>query len=127
MLKKAWRIILWIIFFILIAAIVFLLLPLNTTTMNSHNTLLEVPQLLMIRDDNDHTFSAKSIRSTVALKKDMDKIITKLEKITCNNHDYYYDRTNDYTIIEYGIVKQFILNNLWIDYAVGNYCLNLKT
>lgn len=85
------------------------------------STTLTVPRLSFFKEECC-MFSAtfKSFRSKNSLQKELDKIIEKYEKKTCNNKTIYYDSANEITIYEYGVKSGFPFNTYYINYDKVN-------
>lgn len=68
-------------------------------------------------------FSAnfKSFRSKYSLEKELNNIMDKYEKRTCNSKIYYYDKVNNITITDYGVKLGFLINSFYITYDKGDY------
>lgn len=61
-------------------------------------------------------------RSYSSLKKEMNNILSNYEIIDCDGKKYYYNREEDYTIIDYSIEDEKIFNKVYITYGKGNSC-----
>lgn len=68
--------------------------------------------------------SFKSFRSIYILDKELDTIMNRYEKKTCGDRIYYYNKVNDITISEYGILVGFPLNKFYIVYEFGELSKN---
>lgn len=111
-------IIIGIIIFILMLGIKYI--PFGTHYTTKTIGKLEIPRLSVLKEECC-MFSAtfKSFRSTYILKEELNKIMDKYEKISCNNKIYYYDKENDITIYEYDVETKFPLNEFYINYDKG--------
>ena len=54
----------------------------------------------------------------------IDRYLNTLDKIECNNENYYYDKNKNFTIIQYRINNDGIgfVNTIYISYSDGNIC-----
>ncbi len=121
--KKA--IIFSIVVILLVSILILKFVPLGTKKefMGASLISLEIPKLSSI-DSECCMYSAtfKTLRSSTIIKKELDKIMDKYEKVTCNDQEYYYDHSQDVTITEYGVDSGLILSKFYITYTKGNYC-----
>ena len=87
---------------------------------------LDVPKLSTL-DNECCTYKAefKSFRSTVSLKKELEKNIKNNYKLECNNGKYHYSIKDDVTIKDYGVKSGFIMNYFYIEYEKGNLCFEV--
>ena len=84
---------------------------------------LEVPKMSVVESECC-TYSAtfKTLRGAKIVKKELDDIMNKYEKISCNGSVYYYDRLKNITIENYSIEESFLFSKFKIDYQRGNIC-----
>lgn len=95
------------------------------TVMGASLISLEVPKLSSVKSECClYSATFKSISSVSVLEEELENIISKYYKITCDNNTYYYNMTDDITITEYGVDSGFIFNTFYINYSKGNYCNN---
>ena len=68
----------------------------------------------------------KTLKQPDTVEVFIDNYLTTFEKIDCNEKTYYYNKKNDYTILNYSINNDGIgfLNTIYINYYVGKYCDN---
>lgn len=84
---------------------------------------LEVPKMARVKSEccsYSATFSC--ISSVSIIEEELENIMSKYQKISCNGKEYYYNAFEDITILEYSIESGFIYNTFKIDYTKGNYC-----
>lgn len=93
------------------------------TFMGASLITLEVPKLSSI-DSECCLYSAtfKTLRGASVIEKELDGIMETYEKIICEDKTYYYNRSQNVTISEYGVKKGLIFNKFYINYSKGNYC-----
>lgn len=103
--------------------ILFLEIPFGRTIYitKENNKVLEIPNFVKFKEEKPNVVKFTSIKSKVALQKDINKILDKYQKIACDNTTYYYNEEKDYTISKY-IIKKKWLNEIYIYYAEGNTC-----
>lgn len=117
---------------IIIVAVVLILLfisikviPLGTREMMMGASLIriEVPKLSSL-DSECCSYEAtfKSLRGMSSLKKDLDKIMSKYEKIYCNGETYYYDKNNNITYKQYELSSGLFFSKYKISYVRNNIC-----
>jgi len=117
-----------VILVVLISAFLILkFVPLGTkqSMMGASIVSLEVPKLSRVKSEccsYEATFS--SISSVGVLEKQLEDIMAKYIKVSCNGKTYYYNGFENITITEYGVESGFIFNTFYINYSRGNYCNN---
>lgn len=95
----------------------------GTKTINlSSETKIEVPKYIFLTKQNENQIIMKTIRSYNNVKKEVNSILENYNKISCNNKTYYYNKSQDYTIIKSEIKDYIILSSVTIKYEIGNYC-----
>ena len=91
-------------------------------TDGSQTVELGVPKLSFLKKENDRSYSYKNIRGNKILKKEVNAFLNTLEKTKCNNTTYYYDKENDFTIIEYSVKNNVLYNTISYQIRYGDYC-----
>lgn len=91
-------------------------------TEGSQTVELGVPKLSFLKKENDRSYSYKNIRGNKILKKEVNAFLNTLEKTKCNNTTYYYDKENDFTIIEYSVKNNVLYNTISYQIRYGDYC-----
>ena len=91
-------------------------------TDGSQTVELGVPKLSFLKKENDRSYSYKNIRGNKILKKEVNDFLNTLEKTKCNNTTYYYDKENDFTIIEYSVKNNILYNTISYQIRYGDYC-----
>ena len=91
-------------------------------TDGSKTVELGIPKLSFLKKENDRSYSYKNIRGNKVLKKEVNDFLNTLEKIKCNNTTYYYDKENDFTIIEYSVKNNIVYNTISYQIRYGDYC-----
>lgn len=122
--------ILIIVFALVVLYLIFRVLPFGFTlksyTYNvsdgKQTVKLGVPRLSFMSKVNDRSYAYKNIRGNHVLKNEVKDYLNTLEKIECNDTTYYYDKKNDFTVIDYGIKNNILYNTISYDVRYGNYC-----
>lgn len=91
-------------------------------TDGSQTVELGVPKLSFLKKENDRSYSYKNIRGNKIIKKEIKAFLNTLEKAKCNNTTYYYDKENDFTIIEYFVQNNILYNTISYQIRYGDYC-----
>lgn len=119
-----------VIFIILcIVVMIMLMIPYGTSfyISDASGVILEVPKFVISKEECcNYSASFTTIRSSWALKKDLEAMIDKYEPLNCDDKIYYYNREKDYTITDYGVIERKIFNEVFITYGKGNSC-DIKT
>lgn len=69
---------------------------------NSSNTL-KIPKFSYLKNIDDSNITFNSFISASSLKKELNQIIKKSEKIICNNKEFYYNKNSYITIMNYQV------------------------
>ena len=87
---------------------------------------LGVPKFSFMMQNNDENYSYKNFRGKEVLENEVNDYLKTLKPITCNDTVYYYDKSNNTTVIDYSVRSNLIYST--ISYAVknGNYCDTFK-
>lgn len=115
---------------IIVVILIFLIIglkfiPFGTKKMVMGASLIsiEVPKLSSL-DSECCSYQAtfKSIRSENSLRKDLDNIMSKYKKISCNDKVYYYDELNNITYEQYEFSSGLFFNTYKLSYTRNNIC-----
>lgn len=87
---------------------------------------LGIPKLSFIKKLNDRSYSFKNIRGEKVLKKEVTAFLNTLDKQKCNHTIYYYDKENDFTIVDYEIKNNFLYHTISYEVRYGSYCYQQK-
>ena len=84
--------------------------------------VLEIPNLVKFKEEvSASEVKFQTLRSKWGLQKDINKFLSKYQKINCDGKTYYYNEEKDFTVSRYEIKKKW-LNEISIYYAIGNTC-----
>lgn len=122
--KKIRRILLGIAISCLVLAIL-LMIPYGVSTYKSgaSNKILDVPKFMKPKEECcNYSITFSSPRSVWALKKDVEKIISRYDRLNCDGKNYYYNAKENYTVTEYGVHRGIFLNQVYFTYGIGNSC-----
>lgn len=92
----------------------------------SQNVDICVPKLSFMKKENDKSYSYKNIRGNKLLNKEIKSYLNTLSKIECNQTTYYYDKKNDFTIVNYSVKNHILYNTISYEVRYGNYCSTIK-
>jgi len=123
--KKNQKLILILITAIIVGYVVFTYLPLGLQKYKSegNNITFNIPSFSIFEEECCMTSANfKSIRNTYSIKKEIEKELENYEKLNCDNKTYYYDRKQDFTIVEYNVENGFIFNKFNITFSKGEFC-----
>ena len=87
---------------------------------------LGIPRLSFMAKENDKSYSYKNLRGQKVLEKEIKDYLNTLEKRNCNNTKYYYDKENDFTIIDYSVENHFFYHTISYDVRYKDYCFQNK-
>ncbi len=119
--KKIFWIVAIVILILIIIGIKFIPFGSKSYSNEKMSSTLTIPRLSFFKEECC-MFSATfiSFRSKDSLQKELDKIVEKYEKKTCNNKTIYYDSINEITIYEYGVKEGLLFNTYYINYDKVN-------
>lgn len=85
-----------------------------------------IPKTSFLLKENNGSFSIKNFRSAHTIKSEIKDYLKELEYKTCNNTIYYYNKKDDFSIIEYSVKDNILFST--ISYHVRNkdYCYTTK-
>lgn len=92
-----------------------------------NNISIPIPKYSYYRNTSgieEYTTKLKTLKSSDEVNILIDKYLITLDKIECHNNIYYYDKKNDFTILQYRINNDGVglINTIYITYSKGNYC-----
>lgn len=112
---------------VLILGIKFIPFGTKNNFMGASLVNLEIPKLSSIKSECCmYSATFKTFRGTSVIKKELDSIMAKYEKTTCEGKTYYYNKEENVTISEYGVKSGLLQNTFYINYSKGNYCDEVK-
>ena len=80
--------------------------------------ILGVPRLSFLGRENDRSYSYKNVRGNNVLKKEVKDYLNTLKKVKCNDTTYYYDKDNNFTVINYSIKNNILYNTITYDVEI---------
>jgi len=85
-----------------------------------------IPKLSFMKKNNDYSYSYKNLRNSTVLEKEIKDYLKTLNYSTCNDTIYYYNKEDNFSIIEYSAKNNFIYST--ISYAIvdNDYCYTQK-
>lgn len=90
--------------------------------LNDSKKMLNIPKLSFNLEESElYKAEFTSFKSIFSLERELNSIMQKYEKRTCNNKTIYYDKSQDITITDYGVSRGIILNSFYIEYVIGSY------
>ena len=116
--------------FVVLIVIIFVFLgikfiPLGTKKARLGATLItiDVPKLSSLKDECcEYEATFTTIRGEKVIKKELESIMSKYQKVYCNGDTYYYDFNNNITYTKYEIISGLFSNTFKITYVKGNIC-----
>ena len=126
--------ILAILFLIIITFLFMLLLAFNKTFFKTNydleffeNASIPIPRFSYYRGTGGmegYTTKLKTLKQPDEVNILIDSYLNRLEKITCDEKIYYYNKIQDFTIMQYNINNDGIgfVNTIYIGYCDGKCC-----
>lgn len=100
-------------------------LSLKIPAMSFYNKKIKHKNNFISDKGNIYTIQFKNFRSKYTIEKELKKILDKYEIKECNNNKIYYNKNDDFTIINYKINKGFLFNTFYIEVLKGNTNINI--
>lgn len=86
-------------------------------TILSNNTTFELPKLSFdIHTSENKILNFKTFRSKTIIEAELISLLNQYDKYRCNSKEYYYDKQNNLTIMNYKFVNSHYLNQVQIEY-----------
>ncbi len=104
---------------------ILIMYPYGTTNYKSEASgkILDIPRYSKLKEECCmFNVSFTSIRSATILKHELSDIINSYQKLSCDGKNYYYNKSEDYTVTDYGVKRGIIFNEIYITYGMGNSC-----
>lgn len=99
------------------------------TTINyKHNVVtpqqiqLGIPKLSFMMKNRDYSYSYKNLRSSEVVENELKKYLKTLDNLTCNNTVYYYNKEDNYSIIDYSVKDNFLYSTISYSIIYDDYC-----
>ena len=88
------------------------------------NEIIEIaiPKFSFGFKENSEITTYKNIRSKKVLTREMNEVLEKYKKISCNDKEYYYNEDKNFTLLEYRLENKIFYNLIIIKYELDNYC-----
>jgi hypothetical protein len=102
-----------------------LIIPYGTRIYKSEASgkFLDIPRFSKLSEECcNYSATFKSLRSANSIRAELKKIVSKYEVLDCDGTSYYYNKDEDYTIIDYGVKRGLFFNTFYITYGSGNSC-----
>lgn len=85
-----------------------------------------IPKTSFMIKENDESFSMKNFRSAHTIKSEIKDYLKELEYRTCNNTIYYYNKKDDFSIIEYSVKENYLFSTTTYHIRNMDYCYTTK-
>ena len=99
------------------------------TTINyNHNVItpqkiqLGIPKLSFMMKNRDYSYSYKNLRSSEVVENELKKYLKTLDNLTCNNTVYYYNKEDNYSIIDYSVKDNILYSTISYSIIYDDYC-----
>ena len=99
------------------------------TTINyKHNVVtpqqiqLGIPKLSFMMKNRDYSYSYKNLRSSEVVENELKKYLKTLNNLTCNNTVYYYNKEDNYSIIDYSVKDNLLYSTISYSIIYDDYC-----
>ena len=87
---------------------------------------LGIPKTSFMLKENSGSYSLKNFRSSHTLNAEIKNYLKELEYRTCNNTIYYYNKEDDFSIIEYSVKDNILFSTISYHIRNKDYCYTTK-
>lgn len=87
---------------------------------------LGLPKTSFLLKENNGSYSFKNFRSAHTLNAEIKDYLKELEYRTCNNTIYYYNKEDDFSIIEYSVKDNILFSTISYHIRNKDYCYTTK-
>ena len=120
-----------IIVIILLILIIYILLRnmslgYNIKSVNYSNREINigVPKTSFIMKHNDKSYSYKNLRNSHIVENEIKKYLKTLKYSSCNDTIYYYNESDNFSIINYSVKNHIIYNTISYQIVDNDYCFS---
>ena len=92
----------------------------------NRNIKLGIPKGSFFIKNNDRSYLMRNLRSANIIENETKRYLKTLKYSSCNDTIYYYDETNHFSIINYGIKNNVLFSTLSYEIVEEDYCLIKK-
>ena len=94
---------------------------------HSNKTInIGIPKTSFMMRHNDKSYSYKNLRNSSIIENETKKYLKTLTYSLCNDTIYYYDKQDDFSIIEYSVKNNLLYSTISYQIDNGDYCYNQK-
>lgn len=86
------------------------------------NIKLGIPKTSFMMKVNDQSYSFKNLRSTNTLKSEIKDYLKTLKYKTCNETIYYYNESEEFSIIDYSITDNILYSTITYQIVKNDFC-----
>ena len=85
-----------------------------------------IPKTSFMMKHNDKSYSYKNLRNSSIIENEIKKYLKTLTYSVCNDTIYYYDKKDDFSIVEYSVKNNILYSTISYQIDNGDYCYNQK-
>ena len=85
-----------------------------------------IPKTSFMMKHNDKSYSYKNLRNSNIIENEIKKYLKTLTYSVCNETIYYYDKKDNFSIIEYNVKNNILYSTISYQIDNGDYCNNKK-
>lgn len=95
-------------------------------TRNNIELNIGIPRLSFMNKQRDYNYSYKNLRKHTVIEKEIKDYLKTLKYLTCSDTIYYYNESENYSIIEYNIKNNYLYTTISYSIINDDYCNHKK-
>ena len=92
----------------------------------NRNINIGVPKTSFMAKNNDRSYSFKNLRNSNIVENEVKKYLKTLKYSICNNTIYYYDESDNFSIINYSVKNHILYSTISYEIVENDYCFMEK-
>lgn len=93
---------------------------------SNRNINIGIPKASFIAKNNDRSYSFKNLRNSNIVENEVKKYLKTLKYSICNNTIYYYDESDNFSIIDYSVKNHILYSTISYEIVESDYCFTEK-
>lgn len=94
---------------------------------SNRNLNIGIPKISFMAKNNDRSYSFKNLRNSNIIENEVKKYLKTLKYSTCNDTIYYYDESDNFSIINYSVKNHILYSTISYEIVEKDYCFTEKT
>lgn len=93
---------------------------------SNRNINIGIPKTSFMTKNNDRSYSFKNLRNSNIVENEVKKYLKNLKYSTCNNTIYYYNESDNFSIINYSVKNHILYSTISYEIVDKDYCFTEK-